>query len=216
MKSTGEIYEKNTSWLSPYVWTRAVEPEPEPKQFGWLQSKTFRWCNQSRMAGVWNLDSGSTALVWGASQLCKQYNGFQFSMDQGRFSTKGEGEGERHDEQVVKSLVGRLKVPTMTQVVSFDPKYPKVGIWGSQTCFLPWTPCNLGGSCNGPNQFVLQNFCSLVFIANSPENSSKSWKIREISTTGKQTDQKLERRPKRWFIVWYLLEYDRKTSIAVK
>ena len=48
------------------------------------------------MAGVWNLDSGSTALVWGESQLCKQYNGFQFSMDQGR--TKGEGEEERNDE----------------------------------------------------------------------------------------------------------------------
>jgi len=48
------------------------------------------------MAGAWNLDSGSTALVWGASQLCKQYNGFQISMNQGR--SKGEGQGERHDE----------------------------------------------------------------------------------------------------------------------
>jgi len=46
--------------------------------------------------------------------LCKQYNGFQFSMDQGR--TKGEGEGERND-QGAKLLEGRLKVPTMTQVV---------------------------------------------------------------------------------------------------
>jgi len=160
VKSTGEIYEKNTSWLSPYVWTRAVEPEQEPKQFGCLEPKSSRWCNQSRMAGVWNLDSGSTALVWGASQLCKQYNGFQFSMDQGR--SKGEGEGERND-QGAKLLEGRWKVPTMTQVVSFAPKYPKVGIWGSQTCFLPWTPCYLGGSCNGPNQFVWQNFCLLDF-----------------------------------------------------
>ena len=46
-------------------------------------------------------------------------------MGQGR--SKGEGQGERND-QGAKLLEGRRKVPTMTQVVSFAPKYPKVGI----------------------------------------------------------------------------------------
>ena len=59
-------------------------PNRSPSNLDGCSQKHLDGATNSRMAGVWNQDSGSTALVWGASQLCKQYNGFQFSMDQGR------------------------------------------------------------------------------------------------------------------------------------
>ena len=169
--------------------------EPEPKQFVWLQPKTFRWCNQSRMAGAWNLDSGSTALVWGASQLCKQYNGFQISMNQGLPRVKGKGSA-----MMSRSSNHWRGVEMCQQCRKYFHLLPKVlrfRIWGAKLVSCPGRHVTSVGLAMGQINLFCKIFVRWFFIANFPENSLKCWKIREISTTGKQTDQKLERRPKR-------------------
>jgi len=96
-----------------------------------------------------------------------------FNFQWTRAVTKGEGERERND-QGAKLLEGRRKVPTMSQVVSFAPKHPKVGIWGAKLVFCPGRHVTWVGPAMGQINLFCKIFVRWFFMANFPENSSKS------------------------------------------